>query len=88
MADPTASMESVFFIQAQRRPGVVARIATVFDRRALDIRRLRAEPGDQAGVGEIVVHVCAETETLTRIAAAIRNLVDVLAVDLRHNPEV
>jgi len=82
MTEGEERADVVFVICAHRRRGVLARIAGTFDRRGLAVRTLTAGTTPETELAEIVVGVdgpCAEPE---RVAAALRNLVDVLSVEL------
>jgi acetolactate synthase small subunit len=82
MAEGQAPADVVFRISAHRRRGVLAKIAGTFDRRALAIRTFTAGESAAAELSTIVVRIdgpCAEHE---RLAAALRNLMDVVSVEL------
>jgi acetolactate synthase-1/3 small subunit len=69
-------------IYAHSRPGVLAKIASVFHRRALNIGALTVDATDDPERAKIVVRLVAPRATLERVALAIDNLVDVLSVEL------
>jgi acetolactate synthase small subunit len=82
MTEGRERADVVFVICAHRRRGVLARIAGTFDRRGLTVRTLTADAAPETELSTVVVGVdgpCAEGE---RVAAALRNLVDVLSVEL------
>ena len=82
MADAASLTDAVLVIYAHNRPGVLAKIASLFYRRALNIRTLTVGSTHEAELSKIVVRVGGTWEPLERVAAAIGNLVDVLSVEL------
>jgi acetolactate synthase-1/3 small subunit len=82
MADPTAPIDGVLVIYAHSRPGVLAKIANLFHRRALNIRTLTVGTTHVAELSKIVVRVAGRAAELECVAKAIDNLVDVLSVEL------
>lgn len=78
MAEPTASI----VLLVHDRPGALAKIATVFHRRGLNIRTLRVEPAEVADHSRMEIGVAGDAD-FGRIGLAIENLVDVVTVELR-----
>ena len=64
------------------RPGALAKIANVFSRRGLNIRTLSVTPSATADHSRIVVGVDGACGDWQRVALAIGNLIDVVAVEV------
>jgi acetolactate synthase-1/3 small subunit len=64
------------------RPGVLARIANVFYRRGIDILTLDVGPSTLAEHARLHARVGTRLAEAERIAHALRNLVDVVSVEL------
>jgi acetolactate synthase I/III small subunit len=82
MADHRSQRDALFVVYAHSRPGVLAKLAGAFYRRGLDIRTLTVGATREPELAKIVLRVVGSEAELQRIAAAIGNLVDVLAVEL------
>ena len=82
MTDVDAATDAVLVIYAHSRPGVLAKIASLFYRRALNIRTLTVGTTHEAELSKIVIRVGGAGAELERVAAAIGNLVDVLSIEL------
>src|SRR5215472_5072408 len=82
MVDPANPVDGVLVIYAHSRPGVLAKIANHFYRRALNIRTLTAGTTHTPELSKIVVRVAGRRTELDRVAKALDNLVDVLSVEL------
>jgi acetolactate synthase-1/3 small subunit len=82
MAELRPDAEVVLVIHVHNLPGVLARIASIFHRRALNIDVLTVGPTHEPETSRMVVRVAAARAQLERVAAAIGNLVDVLSVEL------
>lgn len=82
MGDDARASDAALVIYAHNRPGVLAKIASLFHRRALNIRTLTVGTTHEAELSKIVVRVAAARAELVSVAAAIGNLVDVLSVEL------
>lgn len=82
MADAPAPPETILTAYVHDRPGVLAKIANIFYRRGLNIRRLTVAPTQEAEISQLVVAVAGAQPDGERLAAAMRNLVDVLSVQL------
>ena len=82
MSEGRTGAEGVFTVRTHDRPGVLAKIASAFHRRGLNIRALSVGRTRVPEVSEMLIHVEAPRADLERVAAAMRNLVDVLSVDL------
>lgn len=82
MAEPRAHADAVFIIYVHNRPGVLAKVASIFHRRALNIGTLTVGTTHQPELSKMVVRVAGTGPKLERVAAAIRNLIDVLSVEL------
>ena len=76
MAEQTRTL----VVRVVNRPGVLARIASLFQRRAVSIDSLRvdAECGRQYSL--MVIRARADERDLRQIARSIENLVDVLSL--------
>jgi acetolactate synthase small subunit len=80
--------DAILTIRMEHHPGVLARIAAMLHRRAIDIGALRAAPtpGD-ARLSELVVEARGARTDLERLALALANLVDVHDVRVTvHEP--
>jgi len=80
MAEPTTTASLVLLVHD--RPGALAKIATVFHRRGLNIRTLTVEPAEVADHSRMVIGVAGPGDW-PRIGLAIDNLVDVVSVELQ-----
>jgi acetolactate synthase regulatory subunit len=68
------------------RPGLLARMASMFYRRGLNIRTLCVEPTARPEISRVTVRVAGPERELTRLVPAIGNLVDVLDVMIMPAP--
>jgi acetolactate synthase small subunit len=84
MDEHTRRTEAVLRIAVQRAPGVLARIAALFDRRGVEMWRLEVAPVPASDRAEISVRTRGASAELERLRRAIENLVDVLSADLRR----
>ncbi len=75
--------EAVLVLYAHNRPGVLAKVASAFYRRGINIVALRASPTRRPGESEIEIHAVASPGEIERLAAGLRNLIDVLSVESR-----
>jgi acetolactate synthase-1/3 small subunit len=82
MAEAVRDPDWALIIYAHSRPGVLAKIASVFYRRGLNIRTLTVGTTHEPELSKIVVRVGGPRPALERVALSIDNLVDVLAVAL------
>jgi acetolactate synthase-1/3 small subunit len=82
MHDSSNEREALFIVYAHNRAGVLARIANLFHRRALNIRSLTVGAAGEDQLAKLVLRAAAPGAELERVAAAITNLVDVLSVEL------
>ena len=64
------------------RPGVLARIANVFYRRGINIVTLDVGPSRLADHAALTTRVTSGLAEAERVAHALRNLVDVVSVDV------
>jgi acetolactate synthase-1/3 small subunit len=73
-----------YAIRVHNRPGALAKIAAVFHRRHVNIETLAVAPsaGDRE-LSDMTIGVRGARAEQDRIAAALRNLVDVLDVEVR-----
>jgi acetolactate synthase I/III small subunit len=78
MAEP--GEDAILIIHVHDRPGALAKIAAMFHRRGLNIRTLTVAPAHEPELSKLVVRVSGPEDELERLAAALGNLVDVLAV--------
>jgi acetolactate synthase small subunit len=81
MVEREEQTEAMLRIAVQRRPGVLARIAALFDRRGIEMWRLGVCPGAEDRA-EIRVHTRAAPGDLERLRRAIANLVDVVDAEV------
>jgi acetolactate synthase small subunit len=82
MGDRSVEERALLVVYAHNRPGVLAKIAGAFYRRGINICALSARPTREAEVSKVLVRVAAPRGELERVAAALRNLIDVLSVAL------
>jgi acetolactate synthase-1/3 small subunit len=82
MAEDYNTPDVSLLIYVHNRPGVLAKVASTFHRRAMNIQTLTVEPTEQPERSKMVVRVAAPRPDLERVALAIDNLVDVLSVEL------
>jgi acetolactate synthase small subunit len=85
MADPVAD-RILLVVHAHNRPGVLAKISGAFYRRGINICALSARPTREPELSKILVRVAAPRPEIERVAAALRNLIDVLSVALSNAP--
>jgi acetolactate synthase small subunit len=74
----------VLRIAVQRRIGVLARIAALFDRRRIEMWRVSIAPAGEADAAVIRVHTRAVPVEIERLRRAVENLVDVVAAEWRR----
>jgi acetolactate synthase small subunit len=86
MGDPPVEERVLLVVYAHNRPGVLAKIAGAFYRRGINICALSARPTREPELSKILVRVAAPRAELERVAAALRNLIDVLSVALSNVP--
>jgi acetolactate synthase small subunit len=86
MVDGPVEDTIVLIVYAHDRPGVLARIAGAFYRRGMNICALSARPTGEPELSKILVRVVAPRAQIERVAAALRNLIDVLSVALSNAP--
>ena len=79
--------EAVLVLYAHNRPGVLAKVASAFYRRGINIVALRASPTRRPDESEIEIHAVAPPGEIERVAAGLRNLIDVLSVESRAHAE-
>jgi len=83
MADTKVTqIDVILVLYVHNRPGVLAKIASLFYRRGLNIRTLTVGSTHEAGMSKIVVRVAGPEAELRRLVPALGNLVDVLSVEL------
>jgi acetolactate synthase-1/3 small subunit len=82
MAEAGSAADVALIIYVHSRPGVLAKIASMFYRRGVNIRTLTVGTTHEAELSKIVVRVVGLHPALERVALSIGNLVDVLAVEL------
>ena len=87
MVDRLAEDRVVLIVYAHNRPGVLAKIAGAFYRRGMNICALSARPTREPELSTIRVRVVAPRAQIERVAAALRNLIDVLSVALSNPPD-
>lgn len=79
MSDPCPGTLTIL---AHDRHGLLARVASVFHRRAVAIHSLTFGPAGEPERARLVVHTVAAPPQLARLQAAVANLVDVVSVEL------
>jgi acetolactate synthase small subunit len=65
----------------QRRPGVLARIAGMLDRRGIDVHSWIVVPGCEPQTARVELRLRAPERELDLLVRALDNLVDVLSVE-------
>lgn len=75
-------IDVILVLYVHNRPGVLAKIASLFYRRGLNIRTLTVGTTHEAELSKIVVRVAGPEAELRRLVPALGNLVDVLSVEL------
>jgi acetolactate synthase-1/3 small subunit len=79
--------DATLVIRMENHPGVLARIAAIFHRRAINIATLSVAPtATNPRMSEMVLRAAGTRAELERLALAIDNLVDVYAVRLDVPP--
>jgi acetolactate synthase-1/3 small subunit len=73
-------MTHTLSILVENKPGALARVATLFARRAYNIESLAVGPTERAGVSRIVMRVDCSIHSLEQIEKQIHKLVNVLRV--------
>jgi acetolactate synthase small subunit len=86
MADRPFADRILLVVHAHNRPGVLAKIAGAFYRRGINISALSARPTREPELSKVLVRVAAPRAEIERVAAALRNLIDVLSVALPNTP--
>ena len=82
MTDRPLDVDAILIIYVHSRPGVLAKIASMFYRRGLNIGTLTVGNAHQPELAKIVVRVAAPRADIERLVPSLANLVDVLAVDM------
>jgi acetolactate synthase I/III small subunit len=78
-----------FIAHVEDRPGVLARVASLFRRRAFNIESLTVGRSAEPGVSRMTVVMEADDDTAERVVANLYKLVNVLEVeDVSHAPAV
>jgi acetolactate synthase-1/3 small subunit len=75
-----------FVVHARRSPETIARVLSLFHRRALDIERLRADCAEDPTMLRIAITIAADTEVARRIEANLYKLEDVLLIERSESP--
>jgi len=75
-------IDVILVLYVHNRPGVLAKIASLFYRRGLNIRTLTVGTTHEVELSKIVVRVAGPEAELRRLVPALGNLVDVLSVEL------
>lgn len=78
---PAAMHSRVITAMVQDKPGVLARIATLFRRRGLNISSLTVGHSEQAGISRMTFVVEGPQHIVRHIAAQLERLVDVIHVE-------
>ena len=74
--------DATLIARMQNRPGVLARIASMFHRRGINIHSLTVAPTSCLALSEMVLRTAGVPHDLERLALAMENLVDVDSVSL------
>ena len=80
--------DAFIIVHVHDRPGVLARIASMFYRRGLNVRSLTVSPVHVPEISTMTVRVSGPKQELDRLVPAIDNLVDVLSVTLANPADV
>ncbi|MBI9046674.1 MAG: acetolactate synthase small subunit [Anaerolineaceae bacterium] len=82
-------MEHILVVLVEDKPGVLNRVASMFRRRAMNIKSLNVGHSSQPGVSQLTVVIDAENETVERVVANLYKLINVIQVkDLTQIPHV
>ena len=73
-------MKHTLSVLVEDRPGALARISTMFARRAFNIESLTVGPTEQAGVSRITLRVDCAQHSLEQVEKQVHKLVNVLRV--------
>ena len=73
-------MKHTLSVLVEDRPGALARISTMFARRAFNIESLSVGPTEQAGVSRITLRVDCTQHSLEQVEKQVHKLVNVLRV--------
>lgn len=76
---------ATFVVHARRSPGTLARLLSLFHRRALEIERLTADRAQDPSIWRITVAFEADADLALRMEANLYKLEDVLLVE-RNEP--
>ena len=80
MVDRSVEERFLLAVYVHNRPGVLAKIAGAFYRRGINICALSARPTREPELSKVLVRTAAPRAEIERVAAALRNLIDVLSV--------
>jgi acetolactate synthase I/III small subunit len=83
MTDREHQADVLLVIYVHSRPGVLAKIASMFYRRGLNIRTLTVGDGREPELAKITMRVEGPRPELERLVPALANLIDVLTVDMK-----
>ena len=81
MTTPTSSLNHhILSVLVQNRPGVLARVASLFARRGYNIFSLAVAPAEQEGMSRITIVVDLESVSLEQIVKQLFKLIDVVKI--------
>jgi acetolactate synthase regulatory subunit len=78
--------DALIIADVHDRPGVLARMASMFYRRGLNVRTLNVQPTERPEISRVTVRLAGPRRELARLVPAIGNLVDILDVTLSDAP--
>lgn len=80
VSDRTPQNHHILSVLVQNRPGVLARVASLFARRGYNIFSLAVAPAEQEGLSRITIVVDLESAPLEQIVKQLFKLIDVLKI--------
>jgi len=80
MAEPTQQKLHILSVLVQNRAGVLARVSSLFARRAYNIESLAVGPTDDPALSRITIVVDVESTPLEQITKQLFKLIDVLKI--------
>jgi len=88
--DPGNPTHHILSVLVQNRPGVLARVASLFARRGYNIFSLAVAPAEEVGMSRITIVVDLDSAPLEQIVKQLFKLIDVIKIselDPRHSVE-
>ena len=76
----STTQHHILSVLVENRPGVLARVASLFARRGFNIFSLAVAPAEQEGMSRITIVVDVETTPLEQIVKQLFKLIDVVKI--------